>query len=293
MQPTTMLIDGNNLLIRAVEATRRSAMHSDDGTDTSALVVFVKTISRYIRQYHPYRVSVLWDSSPSWRAAVYPPYKANRLTSPDPYRRDSRLLVREFLTAARIHQHATPRMEADDLIGAYWRHETGKVVILSSDKDLLQLVGPTPRGGFCHQVRVSSADTPTDFWYPEKVEEHYGCLPEQLPWVLALAGDPSDNIPGIPKIGPKFAVKHMSAADWNIDNVAHPGIQARLAEAHLFYRLVDLRIPWNHSPVDLPGIPPFLPVRPGPDDAWRTLWKFLDGLQLRQFQQQLMAGELW
>ncbi|MGA5598439.1 5'-3' exonuclease [Streptomyces cellulosae] len=296
MRPT-LLIDGNNLLIRAVEATRRSAMHSDDGTDTSALVVFVKTVSRHIRTLGPHRVSVLWDQnsaeSPNWRNHLYPAYKANRPTAPDAYRRGSRLLAREFLQRAGIHQHAIPGFEADDLIGAYWRREPGDLVILSSDKDLAQLIGPTPLGGTCSQIRLSSANTPTDTWTTTQVQEHFGCTPEQLPWVLALAGDASDNIPGVPKIGLKFAVKHMAAAGWNIHEVDHPGIQAHLEDAHLFHQLVNLRTPWENSATDLPRIPLFMPVRPGPDDAWRSLWQFLDDLQLRQFQRQLMSLELW
>ncbi|MEU9405635.1 5'-3' exonuclease H3TH domain-containing protein [Streptomyces sp. NPDC048281] len=295
MRPPTLLIDGNNILIRAVEATRRSAMHSSDGTDTSALVVFVKTISRYIRQYRPYRATVLWDATGTddWRKMLYPAYKANRPTAPDAYRRDSRYLVREFLQLAAIPQHAVPGMEADDLIGAYWRRSHGEVVILSSDKDLLQLVGPTPRCGYCCQVRVSSADTPTDVWTSTQVERAYGCTPEQLPLVLALAGDQVDNIPGVPKIGPKFAVKHLAAAGWDLDKVAHQGIKDHREKIGLYLQLVNLRAPWETSSTDLPTIPLFRPTDPGPDAAWRTLWAFLDDLQLRQFQRQLLAGELW
>jgi DNA polymerase-1 len=296
MQPT-LLIDGNNILIRAVEATRRSAMHSDDGTDTSALVVFVKTISRYIRQYQPYRVMVLWDQAsrdvPNWRTLIYPEYKANRPTAPDAYRRDSRYLVREFLLLCGIPQHAIMGMEADDLIGAYWRKEFGDVIILSNDKDLAQLIGPTPLGGFCRQVRVSSADTPTDVWGPEHVENTFGCTPSQLPLVLALAGDASDNIPGVPKIGRKFAVKHLSAAGWDLDKVEHQGIQEHREQVGLYLQLVNLRSPWENSITHLPTIPLFMPTQPGPDGYWRALWGFLDDLQLRQFQRQLMAGELW
>ena len=63
-----LLVDGNNLLVRAVEATRHAAMHSNDGTDTSALVVFIKTISRYIREEKPYRVMVCWDSGTAYQS---------------------------------------------------------------------------------------------------------------------------------------------------------------------------------------------------------------------------------
>jgi 5'-3' exonuclease len=291
-----MLIDGNNILFRAVEATRKTAMNSADGTSTSGLVVTVKTIARYIRQYQPYRVSVLWDppGGPNWRKFLYPEYKANRPSAPDGYRTDTRVLVSTFLQHAGVHQMSVPGQEADDLIAAHWRREPGEIVIVSNDKDLLQLVGPTPLGGVCHQVRVSSADTPTDYWTPEHVESHYGCTPAQLPYVLALAGDASDNIPGVPKIGPKFAVKHMAAAGWDLDAVEHQGIKDHREQVDLYLQLVDLRSP---SPCQimqiLPGIPAFRPTVPGPDAAWRTFWDFLDSFQLRQFQRQLFDGELW
>jgi DNA polymerase-1 len=298
MKRPTLLIDGNNILFRAVEATRNAAMRSADGTSTSALVVTVKTIARYVRQYQPYRVAVLWDppgsTVPNWRKVLYPAYKANRPAASDNYRTDTRILVSTFLTLAGLPQLSVPGQEADDLIAAYWRRDPGKVVILSNDKDLLQLVGPTPLGGFCHQVRVSSADTPTDFWSLEHVESHFGCTPAQLPYVLALAGDQSDNIPGVPNIGPKFAVKHMAAAGWVLDAVTHQGIKDHREQVDLYLQLVDLRRPPADAAMQsLPTLAAFRPTGPAPDDAWRGLWEFLDTFQLRQFQRQLLAGELW
>jgi DNA polymerase-1 len=293
MRPT-LLIDGNNILIRAVEATRRSAMHSDDGTDTSALVVFVKTISRYIREEKPYRVMVCWDSGPGWRNNVYPAYKANRPQHTDEYRSITRRLVREFLYLARVHWTYYPGFEADDLIAAYWRFAREPVVILSSDKDMLQLVGPNPNGQPCTQIRVSSADTPTDRWDEAKVIEHHGCTPAQLPVVMSLTGDASDGIPGVRGIGPKFALKHLSATGWNMAAIEHPAIsKARdKGEIDIYRQLVDLRDP----PYEMAAngiISPFMPVTPGPDAAWRALWKFLNELQLRDIERRLLAGELW
>lgn len=297
MTRPTLLVDGNNLLIRAVEGTRRAAINAPDGTDTSALVNFILTLTRYTRQYRPYKVSVLWDASsaevPNWRKALYPPYKANRPTAPDDYRRDSRRMVTTFLELARVHQLAVNGQEADDLIAEYWREETGKVVILSNDKDLMQLVGATPAGGFCHQVRLSSADTPTDFWTPERVEEHYGCTPAQLPLVLALWGDTSDNIPGVPRIGVKFAVKHLSAAGWNLDEVEHEGIQAHREQIALYRQLVDLREVISYRMPHLPQLAPFMPTTPGPDKAWQDLYGFLSGYGMTRTITRLASGELW
>ncbi|MFH8483116.1 hypothetical protein [Streptomyces sp. NPDC018055] len=292
MQPT-LLIDGNNVLVRAVEATRRVAMNSPTGIDTSALVVFIKTISRYIREEKPNRVMVCWDSGPGWRNQVYPAYKANRPQAPDEYRSVTRRLVRQFLSLARVPTAYLPSFEADDLIAMYWHHAHEPVVILSSDKDLLQMVGPNPNGQPCTQIRISSADTPTDRWDEQKVIERHGCTPAQLPLVMSLTGDTSDNIPGVRKIGPKFALKHLAAAGWDLDRVEHPGIaEARdKGEIAVYRQLVDLRDPpYTLIPT---GISPFMPVTPGPDAAWRDLWKLLSELQMRDIERRLLAGELW
>jgi len=292
MQPT-LLIDGNNLLIRAVEATRRSPMHSDDGVDTSALVVFIKTISRYIREEKPYRVMVCWDSGPGWRNEIYPAYKANRPQVTDEYRSTTRRLVTDFLTRSRIPWGRLPGFEADDLIAAYWRDAHEPVVILSSDKDLAQLTGPNPNGHPCTQIRVSSADTPTDRWDESTVRDHYGCTPDQLPLVMSLIGDSADNIPGVRGIGKKFALKHLTAAGWNLDKVEHASIATARdnGEIAVYRQLVDLRdVPYRMITT---GISPFMPVTPGPDSAWRSLWTFLSQYQLRDIERRLMAGELW
>lgn len=293
MRPT-LLIDGNNILVRAVEATRRSPMHSNDGTDTSALVVFIKTISRYIREEKPYRVMVCWDSGPGWRNELYPAYKANRPQATDEYRSTTRRLVWMFLTLARVPFTYYPRFEADDLIAVYWRYAREPVVILSSDKDLAQLVGPNPNGHPCTQIRVSSANTPTDRWNETTVLDHYGCTPAQLPLAMALIGDTSDNIPGVRGIGKKFAVKHLTAAGWDLAAVEHKDIAAARdkGEIEIYRQLVDLRDPPYESHPD--GIiSPFMPVTPGPDAAWQTLWQFLNELQLRDVERRLLAGELW
>jgi DNA polymerase-1 len=292
MRPT-LLIDGNNILIRAVEATRRTSMHSDDGTDTSGLVVFINTISRYIREVKPFRVMVLWDSGPDWRKQIYPAYKANRPQVTDEYRSVTRRLVRQFLSLARVPWTYLPGYEADDLIAAHWRHAYAPVVILSSDKDLLQLVGETPNGYECTQIRVSSANTPTDRWDEAKVIEHYGCTPAQRPLVMSLTGDATDGIPGVKGIGDVYALKHLTAADWDLDSVEHQAIaEARdKGEIAVYRQLVDLRdAPYEIIPTG-PG--PFMPVTPGTDAAWQALWKFLNELQLRDIQRRLMAGELW
>ncbi|MEU6362257.1 5'-3' exonuclease [Streptomyces albidoflavus] len=290
MRPT-LLVDGNNVLVRAVEATRNSAMHSADGIDTSALVGFIATLSRHTREECPYRLIVLWDAGHDWRKKIYPAYKANRPTGPDPYRTESRQLVSEFLRLAHIPQHQLPGYEADDLIAAYWRILDTDITILSNDKDLLQLTGPTPRGHTCEQIRLSSYGTPTDRWTATTVAERHGCTPDQLPVAMSLAGDTSDNIPGVPRIGMKTAVKLLAAAGWDLDAVPHDGVQQHRAEVAVYRELVDLRA--NGMQPQVPRIGPFLPVSPGPDDAWRQLHAFTQLHDLRQIAARLGRRELW
>lgn len=292
MRPT-LLVDGNNLLIRAVKATEHADMNSDDGTNTSGLIVFVKTLSRYVREEQPYRVMVCWDGGRSWRHHVYPAYKAARSQQTDAYRSTTRRLVKDFLTRCRIPQVHLDGFEADDLIAAHWRHAYDPVTILSSDKDFFQLVGDTPTGYPCTQIRVASADTPVDRWDEARVIEHHGCTPAQLPLFMSLAGDTSDGIPGVRGIGPKYALKHLAAADWNLDAVEHEAIaEARKnGEIATWRTLVDLRdVPYEMIPT---GAGPFLPVTPGPDAAWRGLWTFLNEYQLREIERRLIDGQLW
>ncbi|MGW1436894.1 5'-3' exonuclease [Streptomyces griseus] len=291
MQPT-LLIDGNNVLIRAVEATRRVAMNSPTGVDTSALVSTVATISRHIREEKPSRVVVLWDGGgPGWRKTIYPQYKANRPQTTDAYRSHSRALVREFLDLAGFPQQIQADYEADDLIAAHWRASDEPLIILSNDKDMLQLTGYTPRGQACGQIRLSSFDTPTDRWNADRVTEHYGCTPEQLPIAMSLAGDTSDNIPGVPRIGMKTAVKHLAAADWDLDAVTHQGIRDHMADIAVYRELVDLRN--NGMQPRVSSVPLFLPATSGPDRAWRKLHSFCEHHGLRQIAAKLSVGHLW
>lgn len=290
MRPT-LLIDGNNLLVRAVEATRRAAMNAADGTDTSALVAFTKTLARHLREEQPFRAVVLWDAGYARRLALYPDYKATRPQVTDPYRSHSRALAYEFLTLARIPQQRVEGEEADDLIAAHWRTATAPVVVLSSDKDLLQLVGETPTGQTCEQIRLSSWDTPTDRWDAARVAEHFGCTPAQLPLAMALAGDSSDNIPGVSRIGMKTAVKHLSAAGWDLTAVEHPGIVAAREDGSVavYRQLVDLR----ETTLAVPPIPPLSLTTPGPDQDWRALAGFLARYQLKDLERRMIAGDLW
>lgn len=285
-----LLVDGDNLLVRAVMATQGKPMTAGE-VETGPLVVFVNTLSRYVREIQPTRMVVCWDHGPChWRLALHPGYKANRPehTEEDTTRRGSaRKLAREFLSLAGIHHTDRLGYEADDLIAAYWhRHPKETKFILSSDKDLLQLVDEHTK-----QIRVSSADTPTDVWDVSRVFEKYGTCREGLTMAMALIGDVSDGIPGVHGIGPKTAVKLLDKAGWDFASIQDPRVAKDLENVWTWYQLVDLCVLTENRPV-VPDVPLFRPtsvVTAGYEDIVR----FLETYGINSILKRLQQGSLW
>ncbi len=286
MPQPILLIDGDNLLVRAAEATRNRDLADQDGIPTAALVGFAMTLGRHIRDLQPYRVAVCWDAGHAQRSALYPPYKANRHAS-DSYRARARHLAVQLLTLTRIHQVRADGEEADDLIAAHWATATEPVVILSADKDLLQLIGLTPTGWPCTQLRPATGGA--QHWDADRVRAEYGCSPEQLPSLMALIGDRADNIPGVPTFGTVRAAKHLRAAGWDLDSVDHPKAVAHREQTSINLALIDLRTP---RALELPPVPAFWPLTPG-ERFWPELADFLARHQLTDLSGRLALGRLW
>lgn len=285
MQPL-LLVDGDNILVRAAEATRSRNLADQDGVPTAALVGFAMALGRHIRDLQPYRVAVCWDAGHTQRSALYPAYKANRNGS-DAYRTAARLLAVELLKLTRVHQVRAPGEEADDLIAAHWATATEPVVVLSADKDLLQLTGTTPAGLPCTQLRPATDGT--QLWDADRVQAEYGCTPEQLPSLMALVGDRADNIPGVPRFGAKTAAKHLQAAGWDLDAVDHPNAVAHRAQTLINLALIDLRAP---RALSLAPVPAFWPLAPN-EGPWTQLAQWLTRHQLTELTHRLALGRLW
>ncbi len=294
MSDKIVVIDGNNLLVRAMFAVKAShSVMSADGVPTGALLVFVNTLSRHVREERPDRLVVAWDSGSgtSWRKQRSSTYKAHRLQAPSPeesvLERDSFHLAKEFLSLAGVHHVEAAGYEADDIIAEIVRQapEPKNVVIVSSDKDFKQLLQPG-----VEQVRVSSAGTPTDRWTHETVREVDGCEPEHMPYVMALMGDKSDGVIGLKGIGPKKAIKMLKEASWSLQKICEdlPEEDAVLVVDNLV--LVDLR----NLPVSVPvrPVPPFQPTGPG-RVLYQDLLLFLDRYALMSVRERLRVGTLW
>lgn len=221
----TLLVDGSNVVMRAVHAMVHSGLDSADGIPTGPLLVFINTLSRHVLEEQPHRMVVCWDSPSERRKAISADYKGNREKHQEIQETaDSTFaLAREFCTLAGIPQDRQTGCEADDLIATYWRSvrrhacpPRWQTVILSSDKDFLMLMDDDPQHR-TEQVRLSSASTPTDRWDAQAVRDKHGCEPHQLRYAMALAGDTSDNVIGIRGIGMKTAIKLMNRHAWDFD----------------------------------------------------------------------------
>ena len=191
------LIDGHNVLYRTFFGVPR--LTAPDGTPTNVVLGVARILLKILREERPDAVVAVFDSrEPTPRHAIYPEYKANRLKTPEDLAAQIPV-VDEMIDALGVRRIEVAGAEADDIIGTLSRRaeERGMdVVIVSSDKDMYQLVSP----------RVKVRDGLKEHTVGEaQVEEVFGVPPGKVADLLALAGDPSDNVPGVPGIGEKTA----------------------------------------------------------------------------------------
>jgi DNA polymerase-1 len=198
--PALYIIDGSSYIFRAYYAIR--PLSTSTGIPTNAVYGFATMMLKLLREREPEYFAVAFDppTRSTRRKQAYPEYKANRPGAPDDLVTQM-ALVRELVRAFNVPALEVEGYEADDVIGALTRRAQERglpVFIVSSDKDLMQLVS-----GDVHLL-----DTMKDKEIgPAEVRERFGVEPAQMVEVLALMGDTSDNIPGIPGVGEKTAAE--------------------------------------------------------------------------------------
>lgn len=203
-RPALFLIDTFGFIFRAYHARARTGappMRTKDGLSTEAVYIFTNMLRKLLGTYSPEYIAAVYESAaPTFREQEFAEYKANR-PEPPPDLAEQLPYVRKILEAMRIPVLEFPGYEADDVIGSIARRAAGQcvhVVIVSSDKDMLQLVGDK-----ISMLNPAKDDT----WYDTaKTVEFLGVEPVRVPDLLALKGDAIDNIPGAPGIGEKGAV---------------------------------------------------------------------------------------
>lgn len=214
---TLLLVDGNALLHRGYHALPNLTNH--EGVPTGGVFGFTRLLLTALRILQPEYVAVTFDSrGPTFRHKAFAAYKANRVKGPDDLYAQLPL-AKEVVKGLNIPMYALPGFEADDLIGTLAKAATKKHVetrIVTGDMDLVQLVNEhvflfTPTKG------VSE----TTIYTPKSVKDKYTFEPAKMVFFKALAGDSSDNIPGIPGIGKVTATKVVTQFDSLDDLYAH------------------------------------------------------------------------
>lgn len=194
---TLYIIDGNSYIYRAFYAVK--GLFTSTGLPTNAVFGFMNMLLKVIREKSPSHVAIAFDpKGPTRRHREYKEYKAHRPPMPKdlvpqiPY-------IHRMVETFRIPVLIQEGQEADDVIATLAvraRDDGMQVVIVTGDKDILQLVGPG----------ITVYDTLKEKVYgPQDVEERYGVPPERMVEIMGLMGDASDNIPGVPGIGEKTA----------------------------------------------------------------------------------------
>lgn len=245
--PRLVLVDGHAYAYRSFHAIKNLA--SPSGFPTNAIYGFIKTMGRLRTILKPTHWAVIWDGGLAVeRLAALPDYKAQRPDMPDSLSRQIPCLI-SWLEAARISSLQQEGIEADDWIATLAcraRSEGTPVVIASSDKDFMQLVG--------EGIGLFNPNDKTPvIWAEAEVRAKTGVAPQQIVDWLSLVGDSVDNIPGVPGVGPKNATKllqqfgSVDALYERLEEVASASIQAHLRGAQDLVKRNQQLIALNRS----------------------------------------------
>jgi DNA polymerase-1 len=285
-RPTMLLIDGHSMAFRAFFALPAENFRTQTGQATNAVYGFTAMLINLLRDEQPTYVGAAFDvSRKTFRAEMFPEYKAQRSTTPDDFRGQVDV-TKDVLGALGIPVMAEEGYEADDVIATMATRaqaEGFKVLIVTGDRDALQLVNENvtvlyPRRGVSDLTRFT----------PDAVAEKYGLTPAQYPDFAALRGDPSDNLPGIPGVGEKTATKWIQQFGTlenlvaNVDQVrgkVGDSLREHLASVQLNRQITEMV-----KDMALPFTPAELALRP-----WNReeIHKLFDDLEFRVLRDRL------
>ena len=262
--PRLLLLDGHSLAYRAFFALPVENFSTTTGQHTNAVFGFTSMLINVLRDEQPTHIAVAFDKSrQTFRLAEYAEYKAKRNKTPDEF--SSQLpLIKEVLDALRIEHLHLEGYEADDIIATLATQAEADgldVLILTGDRDSLQLVSDRttvlyPSRGVSELARMT----------PAAVEAKYGVPPARYPELAAIVGETSDNLPGVPGVGPGFAARWINEYD-GLDNVITradeiTGKKGEALREHLGDVIRNRRLNALVTDLDLPVAPADLAMRP-------------------------------
>jgi DNA polymerase-1 len=288
-RPRLLLLDGHSIAYRAFFALPVENFSTTTGQHTNAVFGFTSMLINVLRDEQPTHIGVAFDKSrQTFRLAEYSEYKAKRNKTPDEF--SSQLpLINEVLDALRIRHLAKDGYEADDIIATLVTEalaEGMEVLILTGDRDSLQLV--TEHSTVLYPMRgVSELARMT----PEAVETKYGVPPHRYPELAAIVGETSDNLPGVPGVGPGFAARWINEYD-GLDNViTHAdqitGKKGEALREHLGDVIRNRRLNALVRDLDLEVTPADLEAQSWDRDLVHTLF---DSLEFRVLRDRLLES---
>ena len=249
-EKTLLLLDSFALAFRMFYAYSQNPLVNSKGEDVSMMHGYWGAVLRILAKHKPTHFAIARDvaHTKTFRHKLYPDYKANRGPMPEEMAAQMPLLC-ESMEASGIPLLSEPGYEADDVMAsaaeAAVKAGFDHVVIISKDKDMSQIVTDK-----IHLFHLEKGADGIDFG-PQQVLEKYGIPPEKIRDYLALMGDSSDNVPGVPKVGPKTAIQllteygDMDNIYANLDNIKKKGLHDNLAnnkeQAFLSRELVTLQ----------------------------------------------------
>ncbi len=260
------LLDGMALVYRAYYSFINRPLRNSRGENTSAVYGFVTTLMKVLDDDRPEHIAVVFDTKePTFRHTMYPEYKATRESMPEDMV-PQLTWIKDIVRAFRTPLLELPGYEADDIIGTIARQAEQKKLVtflVTADKDMMQLLSPgimmlRPVKGSADLERVDV----------EGVKQKFGVDPEHVIDVLALIGDKSDNVPGVPGIGEKTAIPLIQT--WgslenlyaHLEEIPQKGVREKLTRhrdlAFLSKTLVtiDTAVPLSTSVDDLQALEP-------------------------------------
>ncbi|GAA1942369.1 DNA polymerase I [Nocardioides marmoribigeumensis] len=282
-RPRLLLLDGHSLAYRAFFALPVENFSTSTGQHTNAVYGFTSMLINVLRDEAPTHLAVAFDvSRQTFRSEQYADYKANRSASPSEFAGQVSL-VKEVLDALRIPYVEKPGFEADDVIGTLATQgvaEGFEVLICTGDRDSFQLVNEHttviyPMRGVSEMKRMT----------PEAVEERYGLPPQMYPDLAAIVGETSDNLPGVPGVGPGFAARwlkqygSLDAVIANADKIT--GKKGESFREHLSDVMRNRQLNALVCDLDLPLHPRDLAVRPWDRQEVHTIFDSLEFRVLR------------
>jgi DNA polymerase-1 len=227
------LLDGSAIFYRSYFAFIRNPLINSKGENTSATFGFLNTVFKIIEDERPEYLAVVFDTKePTFRHEIYDQYKATREKMPE----DMVITIPRMMHALKtlnLPLLEKPGFEADDIIATLSNKYASTdldVFIVSGDKDLAQLIND--------HVKMYAVATPPVIMGREEIKEKYGIFPEQVIDWLALMGDSSDNVPGVPSVGQKTAVSLLETYDTlenlykNLEELPKKNIKEKLIENH-------------------------------------------------------------